>query len=1249
MSVVLLLFFSLFSFCDLAADTRGSESLVSVQSFFTFPENPGILAGDNIMLGFGWFKNGFALQNSATECTFNDVFPVSGTVNLNGGTLILSQDLLFKNVVDLQGWGVIQGNSHSIELCSSITQLPSNADSFDNTTIYLNADLTITSTLTFKNDCTIVGNGNTLFLDQNGGMYIDSNATLALRDIVIKDISSGNILCADNTGQLILDSVKWYQNGDYTFDIGSILFVDSVEFYGDNVFVYDSAYTSTISSGALWHIFDDMVFCIGRKTADGAEPIYFEDNNAAIRFSNCRLHINQNGILFTRGSLIFDALVELDDDSTSTLNGMIIGNGIALDDPTMEFDAGATVLLKSSNLVFDTASSHALKTGAHKGARLKRSLGSNIYLKKDLTLPSMSLEADSVMILPIMLGENVLLEYDDTLIILPDAEFDITSARRDTYTYLLNGGDSIFLTKGVLPFNIKVEGAENRINGNGSISGIVTLTDENTDLSFELQGFVGGAIELNNGTLILNNNLSMGTDSILSGSGTINLNDKALHLPFIDFDWTSTIAFIGSNASVDLHSQVSLKSTVTISGTVILDGNGNVFDISDAGNLYVSEESTLILKDLYIKGLSDDMIICAADSSQIIVDNSFINLVSDCTFSKGSLLFRNNVNIVGSHIFTYESSQTSTIDSNSRVHITDDVQFVIGKHPISKAESLYFVDKTSVLNIDNGFLQVTNQGAHLYNGLIICDNDVAMEILGTSTEFGLELGNGEVDDTTQIILNAGTTLRTLGGSVVYNIGNPHGFVSHSRSAQIVRSPLSETFLKTSINFSDLTVRLLDTPMLSTPTPQDLVYSNVGIDLPTAEFILTGQRYTNSSNILRGNDSIFMVRGIYALGTVVMGTNNIIRGNGSIGGPIIYLSPTAKIDWALSGQLIGDMTLNGGTVKLSSDMHLARGTRVKNGKIELQSHSLVFGSKDITISQNNYFDGSSGSVILHSDLTLDAVWTFSNDCVLDGNGNEFTLGASGKIIVEAGSKLRIRNLNLKNIAGNNICCVDDASMLELDSVQWLQSDNFIHDKGSLDYYNKIVMRGDKPVKFVYQSIKESTIRSNSRLQLDSKVTFSYDPIYSDSKDLLVFEDDTAELNLRSATLHSTVVGMNLKSGILSIQGDTKCAVETIDLDPEVIIDEGIILGDNQTSDNDMQIIIDAGATLKLTHGSIRFKNVQNDSIILVNAISTLELQKDTTLYVDNSLVMPLGRVFASKDAEIKIAAGKVLDADIIITS
>jgi len=106
---------------------KGSETVVSVEPAYTFLSTNT----DNTMLGFGWFKNGFSLEDATTTCTFDSVYPISGNVDLNGGTLRLNQDLVFKNNTTLLGLGTVVGNGYIFDMCSSVSYLPADTQKFE--------------------------------------------------------------------------------------------------------------------------------------------------------------------------------------------------------------------------------------------------------------------------------------------------------------------------------------------------------------------------------------------------------------------------------------------------------------------------------------------------------------------------------------------------------------------------------------------------------------------------------------------------------------------------------------------------------------------------------------------------------------------------------------------------------------------------------------------------------------------------------------------------------------------------------------------------------------------------------------------------------------------------------------------------------------------------------------------------------------------------------------------------------------
>lgn len=89
----------------------GSNTTGSRQPLITFP----VGATDNTMLGFAAFEKGFTLVSNITTCTYNDFFPVSGPITMNGGSLSLLEDLVISNSSLFIGGGRFYGNNYSIE------------------------------------------------------------------------------------------------------------------------------------------------------------------------------------------------------------------------------------------------------------------------------------------------------------------------------------------------------------------------------------------------------------------------------------------------------------------------------------------------------------------------------------------------------------------------------------------------------------------------------------------------------------------------------------------------------------------------------------------------------------------------------------------------------------------------------------------------------------------------------------------------------------------------------------------------------------------------------------------------------------------------------------------------------------------------------------------------------------------------------------------------------------------------------
>jgi len=116
-NILPIIFIILFSI-PLYALNIGSDSVVT-----HFPAQVELRDGDRVAT-FAELTAGFFLSSPATQATFASIFPVSGEIDLNGGTLVLDKDLILNETSYIPHLGNITGNSHALELSLSSSVLP---------------------------------------------------------------------------------------------------------------------------------------------------------------------------------------------------------------------------------------------------------------------------------------------------------------------------------------------------------------------------------------------------------------------------------------------------------------------------------------------------------------------------------------------------------------------------------------------------------------------------------------------------------------------------------------------------------------------------------------------------------------------------------------------------------------------------------------------------------------------------------------------------------------------------------------------------------------------------------------------------------------------------------------------------------------------------------------------------------------------------------------------------------------------
>jgi len=351
-------------------------------------------------------------------------------------------------------------------------------------------------------------------------------------------------------------------------------------------------------------------------------------------------------------------------------------------------------------------------------------------------------------------------------------------------------------------------------------------------------------------------------------------------------------------------------------------------------------------------------------------------------------------------------------------------------------------------------------------------------------------------------------------------------------------------------------------------------------MPDVKFVAKGSRYNAVTTLLDGDEYIFMQEGVLPLYVVARNTGNVIKGNGSLSGVITLYDSGTELNMNLDGNIFNNIDLGGGRIILSRDLNFGHNVSLlRTGTVVLSNNDLKFGSKDLNATSTVYWDGSYGIVELNSNVGLYSTWTFSGNCIINGNNNILIMNPTARIDVERGSTLRFRNTRIKS--PSNIRCLDDAGTIIFDNVKSKMAGDWNFEKGSMyidDYFD---LRGS--YTFAYQSSQQSTIGPCAYFYVFPGTTFSYDPP-STYRNLISMNSCESRLILNDASLHSTTTGLPLTGGILQIDGE--CTIRS----DATIKSEGITFGDGTSADNDILIDVMPESTREIMSGYLVYNNV-----------------------------------------------------------
>lgn len=322
--------------------------------------------------------------------------------------------------------------------------------------------------------------------------------------------------------------------------------------------------------------------------------------------------------------------------------------------------------------------------------------------------------------------------------------------------------------------SISVKNANNRLEGEVLLGNNIIFFDENASLTCAIVRSLSKSIELNGGTLFLEENLSFVDDQMILQHGTVICNGRKIILGAKEMTWNSGIYFDNGN-DIELKSTLHLAQTWTFSGknsTII--GNGNILNLGSYGNIVVERGATLLLKNIILQDVSGENLRCLDNAGKIIFQDSMIVQGGKYCFNTGAFEVIGTLDLLGSQTFVFQPVATCTIHSNATLYLSNNITFSVD-FTTPKVDHLAFVDDSSTLFMDSGAsLCVTSTGMVLKKGKFIVQGlaNIAVGLLKdplTSglVEQGLTLGTGVVGEDFGCEILPGSLLKINSGFLIY--------------------------------------------------------------------------------------------------------------------------------------------------------------------------------------------------------------------------------------------------------------------------------------------------------------------------------------------------------------------------------------------------------------------------------------------------------------------------------------------------
>jgi len=308
---------------------------LSIINIFSFIQCGSLLGRAGIM--YTTTHNNFRDQQRATGLVrmtngFSVVTPDSGVGSTHGSCAFMDTCISVSGAIDLRETNTIflQADlilDHGVTFSSG-----GNIYGYDRALI-LNGDLTVPDGKIIHTGGRIVidGNGHKLILGNSAQLFVDTDATLTLRNLVLQNTRNqpGHpaVQCASSASKLCLDDVELALADDFYFNRGQMFVQNDVAVTGTSAFVYRSCQPSNILADSTFYFdlettLDFRPSTTGIPNLRAKDLLILQDATSQLYMNGCSLKTTMTGMRLMKGQLIFDNKVTITSAAQLQLKSM---------------------------------------------------------------------------------------------------------------------------------------------------------------------------------------------------------------------------------------------------------------------------------------------------------------------------------------------------------------------------------------------------------------------------------------------------------------------------------------------------------------------------------------------------------------------------------------------------------------------------------------------------------------------------------------------------------------------------------------------------------------------------------------------------------------------------------------------------------------------------------------------------------------------------------------------------------------